>query len=63
MQDKRKGAKSRSGSVSMGTEGEEEMKKQVKKGIFGMFRKKDSSSTRKQQEDKLMSPMRPIRRM
>ncbi|CDW85154.1 UNKNOWN [Stylonychia lemnae] len=59
VQDIRK--KNRSGSISAsGTETEEEVKKQTKKGIFGMFKKKEGSTTRKPEE--VVSPIRPIRR-
>eukprot|EP00347_Sterkiella_histriomuscorum_P017443 403349352 len=62
--DKRKRGGPRSGSVShaSGTE-EEEVKKNVKKGIFGMFKKKEGSTTRKPEESNIVSPIRPIRRM
>lgn len=57
------GKQARSGSVSgtnTGTE-EEEVKKGLKKGIFGMFKKKEGSTTRKPED--IISPQRPIRRM
>ncbi len=60
LQDKRR--KGRSASMSGGGDTEEDVKKSVKKGIFGMFKKKGEREGSQVKKEDVISPMRPIKR-